>query len=146
MSCGKPTRSSFLGPEAFVFGTPSSAFQGEFRTAWETLLLLANGRKPERNGAHRRVQRSALRAIDLHWHDLRHEAACRWLAAGLDIRAIQLLFGHADLKTAQRYLNVTDAELLKVMQDKLWTTRPADSDCQQIVSKEGVKSGCGGGI
>jgi hypothetical protein len=26
---------------------------------------------------------------DLHWHDLRHhKVACRWLAKGLDLRAI----------------------------------------------------------
>jgi len=50
----------------------------------------------------------------------RHEAACRWLAKGLDLRAIQLLLGHADLKTTQRYLNVTDEELRKTMAEKLW--------------------------
>jgi integrase len=60
------------------------------------------------------------RTIDLHWHDLRHEVACRWLAKGLDLRAIQLLLGHADLKTTQRYLNVTDEELRKTMAEKLW--------------------------
>ncbi len=81
-----------------------------------------------------RVGRDELRQIDLHWHDLRHEAACRWLAAGLDLRSIQLLLGHADLKTMQRYLNVTDAELLNVMNEKLWKEDgPAASpDCQQV--------------
>ena len=49
----------------------------------------------------------------------RHETACRWLSRGLDLRAIQLLLGHADLKTTQRYLNVTDEELRKTMQQKL---------------------------
>jgi integrase len=33
---------------------------------------------------------------------------------------IQLLLGHADLKTTQRYLNVTDEELRKTMAEKLW--------------------------
>jgi site-specific recombinase XerD len=42
------------------------------------------------------------------------------LSRGLDLRAIQLLLGHADLKTMQRYLNVTDEELRKTMQQKLW--------------------------
>jgi len=31
-----------------------------------------------------------------------------------------LLLGHADLKTTQRYLNVTDEELRKTMAEKLW--------------------------
>jgi site-specific recombinase XerD len=84
-----------------------------------------------------RVCREALRQIDLHWHDLRHEAACRWLAGGLDLRAIQLLLGHADLKTTQRYLNVTDAELRNAMNEKLWKEDglAGPQDCQQIVSK-----------
>ena len=76
-----------------------------------------------KNVAVRRVNREKLAEIDLHWHDLRHEAACRWLSRGLDLRAIQLLLGHADLKTTQRYLNVTDEELRKTMQQKLWNRK-----------------------
>jgi integrase len=71
----------------------------------------------------KRINRDQLAEIDLHWHDLRHEAACRWLSRGRDLRAIQLLLGHADLKTTQRYLNVTDEELRKTMQQKLWSRK-----------------------
>jgi site-specific recombinase XerD len=59
------------------------------------------------------VDREKLRQIDLHWHDLRHEGACRLLADGVDIRTIQLMLGHADIKQTQRYLNITDEELRK---------------------------------
>jgi len=52
---------------------------------------------------------------DLHWHDIRHEGACRLLADGVDIRTIQLMLGHADIKQTQRYLNITDEELRKAM-------------------------------
>ena len=58
---------------------------------------------------------SKLRQIDLHWHDLRHEGACRLLSDGVDIRTIQLMLGHADIKQTQRYLNITDEELRKAM-------------------------------
>ena len=51
--------------------------------------------------------------IDLHWHDLRHEGACRLLADGVDIRIIRLMLGHASVQQTQRYLNVTDEELRK---------------------------------
>jgi integrase len=116
-------RRRFLGPKGFVFGTATGAYQGTIRTAWESLVLLAHGFEPTRTRTHGRVNREHLAEIDLHWHDLRHEAACRWLAKGLDLRAIQLLLGHADLKTTQRYLNVTDEELRKTMQQKLWNRK-----------------------
>ena len=51
--------------------------------------------------------------LDLHWHDLRHEGACRLLGNGVDIRIIQLMLGHASVQQTQRYLNVTDEELRK---------------------------------
>ena len=113
-------RRRFLGPKAFVFGAATGEYQGTIRTAWESHVLLAHGIEPTRTRARGRVNREQLAEIDLHWHDLRHEAACRWLARGLDLRAIQLLLGHADLKTTQRYLNVTDEELRRTMQEKLW--------------------------
>lgn len=52
-----------------------------------------------------------LREIDLRWHDLRHEGACRLLADGVDVRIIQLMLGHSSLQQTQRYLNVTDEEM-----------------------------------
>jgi len=36
-------------------------------------------------------------------------------ADGVDIRTIQLMLGHADIKQTQRYLNITDEELRKAM-------------------------------
>jgi site-specific recombinase XerD len=33
----------------------------------------------------------------------------------VDIRTIQLVLGHADIKQTQRYLNITDEELRKAM-------------------------------
>jgi hypothetical protein len=81
-------------------------------------------------------------------HHLRHEAAGRWLAAGLDLRSIQLLLGHADLKTPQRYLNVTDAELLKGDEREAVEGRPTrclaglSADCQRV----GLKLVAGGDL
>ena len=70
-------------------------------------------RNARKHGA--RVDRQKLRQIDLHWHDLRHEGACRLLSDDVDIRTIQLMLGHADIKQTQRYLNITDEELRKGM-------------------------------
>jgi integrase len=104
-----------LGPNAFVFGTPAGELLSSFKTAWESLLLVANGHDTKRAKPGGRVDRAKLRQIDLHWHDLRHEGACRLLADGVDIRTIQLMLGHADIKQTQRYLNITDEELRKAM-------------------------------
>lgn len=102
-----------LAPNAFVFGTENGEFVGSFKTAWESLLLIANGHETKRAKPGARVGRAKLRQIDLHWHDLRHEGACRLLADGVDIRIIQLMLGHASVQQTQRYLNVTDEELRK---------------------------------
>src|SRR6266851_1593877 len=108
-------RRAALGPNAFVFGSSSGEFMASFKTAWESLLLLANGHDTTRAKPGARVDREKLRQIDLHWHDARHEGACRLLADGVDIRTIQLMLGHADIKQTQRYLNITDEELRKAM-------------------------------
>ena len=85
--------------------------QGKTRPAGPTLKLLAYGYepKPGRTGAD--WNREQLQRIDLRWHDLRHEGACRLLADGVDIQIIQLMLGHASIQQTQRYLNVTDEEL-----------------------------------
>jgi integrase len=108
-------RRAALGPNAFVFGSSAGEFVDSFKTAWESLLLLANGHDTKRAKPGARVDRAKLRQIDLHWHDLRHEGACRLLADGVDIRIIQLMLGHADVRQTQRYLNITDEELRKAM-------------------------------
>ena len=104
-----------MGPYAFVFGSADGAFQDSFKTAWESLLLLAHGHDTTRAKPGARVDREKLGQIDLHWHDLRHEGACRLLADGVDLRTIQLMLGHSDIKTTQRYLNITDEEVRKAL-------------------------------
>jgi hypothetical protein len=77
------------------------------RLAAENLFAEAAGPLPEA----RSQERAKLAQVDLHWHDVRHEGASRLLADGGDIRIIQLMLGHSDIKTTQRYLNITDEEL-----------------------------------
>jgi hypothetical protein len=107
------THRATLGPDAYVFGGTHGTYQPTIQTAWETLKLLANGLEPKTGEEGVKWNADQLRRIDLRWHDLRHEGACRLLADGVDIRIIQLMLGHASIQQTQRYLNVTDEELRK---------------------------------
>jgi integrase len=82
---------------ALMFLQPANGeYQPRIQTAWETLKLLAHGITP-RLGGKEAIDWNAqqVRRVDLRWHDLRHEGACRMLSDGADIRIIQLMLGHA---------------------------------------------------
>ena len=110
-------RRVFLGPDAYVFGEATTgAYVASFKSAWETLLLLANSIKPTRAGSGKRVSnRDALARIDLHWHDLRHEALSRLADDGVPVHELQLLAGHSSITTTQRYMNARETSLAESM-------------------------------
>jgi integrase len=67
--------------------------------------------------------RAALRRINLHFHDLRHEAGSRFLEGGWPIHHVREMLGHADIKTTDTYLNPTRSGLQESMR-KLEEDRP----------------------
>jgi integrase/recombinase XerD len=50
-------------------------------------------------------------------HMLRHTAATQLIEAGVDIRFIQRLLGHASLTTTEIYTHVSDRALMRVVSD-----------------------------
>ena len=77
------------------------------KRAWETCLLRANGHEPQwlKGGGLSAESRVALAKIDLHFHDLRHEAGSRWLEAGMPLHHIKEILGHANISQTDTYLN-----------------------------------------
>jgi integrase len=51
------------------------------------------------------------------FHDLRHCAASGWVEAGVDIRTVQELLGHASITTTQRYLTSLAESKQKAVED-----------------------------
>ena len=106
------------GPMGFVFGDAEGRAVASPKKAWEVCVLKAHGHKPAwRKGANGLApeSRAALAAIDLHWHDLRHEAGSRWIEAGWPLHHVQRMLGHADLKQTSTYLNATVAGIEESM-------------------------------
>jgi integrase len=96
-------------PLAYVLGDAIGRKVIDPKKQWYTAVLKAHAHEPEW-GEHNKLSpasREALRLIDLHFHDLRHEAGSRMLEAGWPLHHIQEMLGHADLKQTSTYLNVT---------------------------------------
>lgn len=90
-------------PLAYVFGALGTRLK-TVKKAWETVVLKSHGHEPEWiAGKLPPVSREWLRAINLHLHDLRHEAGCRWLEAGWPIHHVQEMLGHANLSQTSTY-------------------------------------------
>jgi len=61
------------------------------------------------------VKAAGLKDADLHFHDLRHEAASRLLERGWSLQHVQEMLGHADAATTAVYVNATAEQLADSM-------------------------------
>jgi len=95
-------------PEAFVFGNEVGEHAPFPKKSWETARLRAHGVTPQWEPGKGRLtaaSRAHLAAINLTFHDLRHEGGSRLLEAGWPLHHVRDMLGHADISTTSRYLN-----------------------------------------
>ena len=89
-------------PINLVLQTPTgrmiSATMGKLLGQWDTIL--------DKTGV-----KGKPHVDKLHLHDLRHTCATNSARAGKDIKLIAKYLGHADAKTAARYIHYQDEDL-----------------------------------
>jgi integrase len=107
-----------------VFGDAVGQPIASAKKAWESAVLRANGHAIwTDNGGLAAASRTALREIDLHFHDLRHEAGSRMLESGWPLHHVQRMLGHSDVKQTATYLNAERVGLHDSM--KRFGTKPS---------------------
>ncbi len=91
---------------AFVFGSQVGTRVEGFGRAWDTAVLKSHGHRPAytETATLTPASRAALKAIDLHFHDLRREAGSRWLDGGMPLHAVRDLLGHSNVSQTSTYL------------------------------------------
>ena len=120
-------------PSAFVFGALGEQVANP-KKAWETCVLRAHGHEPAwiRRGTLSEASSTALAAIDLHFHDLRHGAGCRWLEQGWPIHHVQEMLGHSNPSQTRTYLHASELGLQE-------STRRFDAQRGKFEAKEAQK-------
>ena len=105
------------------------------KRSWETCVLKVYGHEPVwRKTGLAPESRAALKAIDLHFHDLRHEGASRLLESGWPLHHVQEMLGHSSLDQTSTYLNVQRGGLRESMQK----TDAFRSRCHSVVIERGI--------
>jgi integrase len=110
-----------LPPMAYVFGNELGERVLTIKRAWEATVLRAHDVTPtfvrreaavDAQGQKTRRSTSALtpdcrrqlRAINLHFHDLRREAGSRWLEGGVPLHTVRDWLGHTSIAQTSTYL------------------------------------------
>jgi integrase len=121
-----------LVARSFVFGDAAGFRVRNVKKAWEVAILKAHGHGPEWTDTKlSAMSRAALKAIDLHFHDLRHEAGSRLLEAGWPLHHVQEMLGHANVSQTSTYLNATRIGL----QDSMRRFDDSSARCKPVANE-----------
>ncbi len=83
------------------------------RKGEKALFLNRRGGRLTRQAAHKRFHEAVQRlGLDATVHTLRHSFASHMIEHGADIRSVQEMLGHADVKTTQIYTHLDTASIL----------------------------------
>jgi len=99
---------------AYVFGNPYGERIKSIDKAFNTAVLRAHRIEPQWVGKGNLTERTraALDKIDLNAHDIRHEAACRWLESGwFDLAQISKRLGHTTIAQTATYLHAASGSI-----------------------------------
>ena len=126
-----------------MFGDEVGRRLSNQQKAWESAVLKAHGHTPTWvHGGLSPASRDAYRTLDLHFHDLRHEAGSRWLEQGLPLHHMKELLGHASISTTDTYLNASRIHLHKSMLD-MEQRRKSDTNVAHDAEKQPGHGGQG---
>jgi integrase len=106
-----------------------SARRDDKRSRFSPYVITYRGRRVKTiNTGFKNAREDADLGKDVTFHTLRHTFCTRFGHAGGNIRDLQALAGHADIKTTERYYHESDgaARVLGAMANDL-TAPPADS-------------------
>jgi site-specific recombinase XerD len=111
---GKKDRITLLSPK--IFSALTSLCEG--RPAHDPVFVSQRGGKLTKRTA-QKVFEQALRRAGLlkpaTFHSLRHSFATHLLENGTDVRYVQELLGHSNIRTTQRYTQVTNPALKRIL-------------------------------
>ncbi len=83
----------------------------------KSVFLSAKGTQITRQEVWNRLRiYSSLSGVKLHVHTLRHSFASQLLRNGADLRSVQELLGHSDIRTTEIYTHVNTEDLLEAFQ------------------------------
>ncbi|MDQ6845195.1 MAG: tyrosine-type recombinase/integrase [Bacteroidota bacterium] len=119
IKCAKGKKDRFVGLSPIVLDILRSYLK---KCKVRPLVYVFEGMEPGKSYSHRSAQKvfqmakeKARIQKDISFHGLRHSFATHLLEKGIDVKFIQELLGHFDIKTTMRYLHVRKDQLVNII-------------------------------